>query len=623
MAKAKGTSRKKTVFMSLFGLPFFAVGCVMGWLGATMCVRHVQARSWPEIPAHVESIELNRGEDTDSVACVYRYTFEGRTYEGNKVGLSGGSDNIGSWQRRTYRRLRSARQQGRTVPCFVDPDHPTTAYLDRDLRWELLLFHSAFVVIFGGAGGFFIAGSFLGARTERKQQQRRLAHPDEPWLVNEQWASGTIRSDLKVAMLGWWALALFWNAISIPTAFPVIFEAVMKDRAYWALLFLVFPLIGLVILIRAFRATIRHLRFGRSYLVLDTVPGVIGGQFRATVVLVSSNPDFEHVETTLACTRTYKSGDTTKTDTAWKHTQTCDDLSMRIGQPETSLPAEFQIPHGLPPIRDNDDDDDDNNSGEIQWKLEVHARRPGVDLAVDWDVPVFVTPESDASVGESAERVEAERTALASDDSPDPARLRQSRDPDGHLRITDACWPGWGTFAVILIVALLFSGATVFLARAMDKLSLFLCILVPLLFTFGLLSLLLWYVVAGFLGSFTITIRGRTLHVRRRIGPFSRSRTVPADQITRLFVKKTTSSGDKKWFSVYAELARPEGKRRLTPKVQIAGMVRGKIAAQWLRRRIAEELDLPTLTTPPDSRIITPPDPPAGRPGKPIGGQDT
>ena len=94
---------KGKIFISLFALPFFGVGVWMLWLVSSSFVDAWQMDSWVQTEARLTrgGYETHSGDDSNTHKAFAEYTFiyEGRRYTGNRVSLSGGADNIGSYQR--------------------------------------------------------------------------------------------------------------------------------------------------------------------------------------------------------------------------------------------------------------------------------------------------------------------------------------------------------------------------------------------------------------------------------------------------------------------------------------------------------------------------------------------
>ncbi len=77
-----------------------------------------------------------------------------------------------------------------------------------------------------------------------------------------------------------WVFTVFWNLISFPVAVLQLPE-ILRDEGPVALLVLIFPLLGLILLMWSIRASLQWHKFGRSTLEIQTLPGVIGDGLRA------------------------------------------------------------------------------------------------------------------------------------------------------------------------------------------------------------------------------------------------------------------------------------------------------------------------------------------------------
>lgn len=582
MTKRGGSkSAKGGVFLALFGLPFLLGGCATGFLAVRMIVQYRAAQSWAEVPAWIQTVELDSSSSDDGttyrVECTYRYIFNGREYTGGRVGLATMSDNIGSWHADMHRRLKAAYQRERSVPCFVNPERPDEALLDRELRFGLLAFLLLFAAIFGGVGTLLIVGAVYGTRHVRREQKLQAAHPDEPWLHHEAWTSRVVRPDLGTKAVAAWIFALFWNGVSAP-ALVFLPREIMEKHNYLALLGLIFPLVGAGLLVYAIRATIQRRKFGASRLELETLPGIIGGPLRGTLVLAGETAWMQEVHARLRCIHSRRvrrgKGRSTEETTLWWYSRTLQPPPATFGQAEVRLPIAFQVPYDCRPS-----DNSDPNDG-IKWQLEVRAAVPGVDLALDFEVPVFRTSESDPSIGESEERLAAEAAAIQDDEPPEGTNIRVIPAAGGETRLVIACWPGMRVFGLLLFFVLLFTGSCVFFMYRLSEGDWFFALF---LLVFGLIALLLWWAMGSCLGSWRLALRPDELEIRRSLGLLSRTRRVPVDEVRDVSYKQCASSGDRRWYRV--KLRVKGGK-----KVRAAEMIEGDIAARWLVQRVEEHV---------------------------------
>jgi len=252
-----GHAVKSRILTSLFALPFFGVGVWMLWSVSNTFYDVWDMRGWQPTEARLldAGYKTHSGDDSNSYEAyaTYTYTHFGQNYTSNRVSISTGADNIGDYQQDTGRRLSAAMSPDTRITVWVDPDDPSQAIIDRDLRWGMIGFNSIFLFVFGGVGlGLLI---FVW-RAPKEKDETKPEFQDAPWLLNNDWQSATIRSNSKAAMWGAWAFAAIWNLISAPTPFLAYSEVVEKQNTI-ALVALLFPLIGIGLIVWAVSQTRR------------------------------------------------------------------------------------------------------------------------------------------------------------------------------------------------------------------------------------------------------------------------------------------------------------------------------------------------------------------------------
>lgn len=150
-----GSIRNKTAAILVclvFGLAFGGFGAFALYRVASLLGDWQAARQWVPVQAQVleARLERSRGKDSTTYRAAGRYAWEieGRRFEGTRIGLEGGSDNIGDWQTLQYRRLAAAQASGQPIRIWVDPRSPDRAVADRELRGGLLALLGAFGTVF-------------------------------------------------------------------------------------------------------------------------------------------------------------------------------------------------------------------------------------------------------------------------------------------------------------------------------------------------------------------------------------------------------------------------------------------------------------------------------------------
>ncbi len=377
---------KGKIFVSLFALPFFGVGVWMLWSVSNSLVDAWQMNSWVQTEAHLirAGYETHRGDDSDTYEAfaTYYYTVDGRQYQGDRVSLSRGGDNIGSYQEDIGRDLRDIASSGNTFLVFVDPEQPSNSIVDRGIRWGMIGFNSIFLFVFGGLG----LGLLIAAWRAPKEKDSALPeYQGAPWLLNDDWQTATIRSSSKSSMWGAWTFAVIWNLISAPLPF-VLYEEVLAKENYIALVGLLFPVVGIGLLVWAMRRTLEWRTFGPAPVTLDPFPGSIGGHVGGSIDLKIPFDASNEFAVTLSNIHSYTSGSgknrSQREEAVWQKNLIA---HAATGPNGTRLTFRFDVPEDC---RESDTKKDDSYH---MWRLNLSATLDGTDLDRDYELPVFAT----------------------------------------------------------------------------------------------------------------------------------------------------------------------------------------------------------------------------------------
>jgi hypothetical protein len=367
----------------LFGLVFLGAGLAMGYFFVFADVSAaIAARGYVPVQAELLHVELKRHQGDKSTTyetkARYQYTYEGRTFTSQRVGIGEGADNIGSYQQELYRKLNTAKQRRMNVTAWVNPRDANEAVLDRDMRWGLFALKGMFFLVFT-AVGFGIAVFAIRATAETP------APVDKPWLANPAWRDGRITSGSRAGVIGMWAMAILWNAISAPLAF--IMPAELAKENWLALIGFLFPLAGAWLLYVAIHKTLQWRRFGALVLTMQPFPGAVGGQVGGAVELPERFRPGQRFRVSLTCVHRRVSGNRDR-----------DVSESAIWQNEIMAPVEmsgrgsrvgfrFSVPANLPPTGAPSDD-------YHYWTVHLQAELDGVDLDHTFDVPLAPAAES-------------------------------------------------------------------------------------------------------------------------------------------------------------------------------------------------------------------------------------
>lgn len=183
--------------------------------------------------------------------------------------------------------------------------------------------------------------------------------------------------------------AIIWNTISFPIAFLV---PRANDVPGWTLaLVLLFPLIGVALMVSAVYQLLRRHKYGASRLMLDHLPVATGTTFRGDIDTHLQQAPESGFALRLMCIRRVVTGSgrnrSTNEDILWADEQTVSSGAAMRNPLGTRIPFSFTIPDEGRPT------DERNSSDCIVWRIAVNAEMAGIDYAADFQFPVVSTGE--------------------------------------------------------------------------------------------------------------------------------------------------------------------------------------------------------------------------------------
>ncbi len=402
---------------------------------------------------------------------------------------------------------------------------------------------------FGGFGFAVFALSRAGFRKAQHEDELRAAHPDEPWKWHEEWADGRIRSARGSETRFLWGFAILWNLISTPLMLALSGEITEKEN-YGALIGLLFPIVGIGLLVAAVRKTIQARKFGDCLFLMDRVPGVLGGEVAGTVVFPRGLSGSEPVSVKLSCIREVK-------QRSGKSTSTSEHVEWNIERPAILLTPTgdgaghsarllFSIPYDSSPTGRID------ANRRIFWKLEANAAVPGVDFATSFEIPVYKTQASSPQKTEELLRSE-EMLAETQPMTPlDQTIVSMGPSAAGGTEFVIRSSKGVSGKLGALILALIFGGIALLLGYAEAP------FLLPLVFG-GIALLILLLLLFNAFGESRIVVEDGYVSVRNSLFGITRGRRISCSNIAKIGITGNASTGQRGYYSI--NLTGQDGKK--------------------------------------------------------------
>lgn len=364
-----------------FGLMLFGVGAgVFGFFVAPQIYDHMRTRDWRPVRAEILSVKLIKSGDRSHVEARYAYEIDGRRHESRRVGIHTGSDNVGGYHQKLYRRLARAKARDKPVTVWVNPDDPGDAFIERNIRWFLVGLLMTFVLLFGGIGAYVLGAMglwFFGRQAAAKGTD------DAPWRTNLDWVGPVISFKSKQKVAAAWLITggLFLFSWYLP--FLILEEFQQGNKL--ALLGLVFPLLTIGFAVSAIRKTIERWRFGTLHVDMNPFPGSLGGDVAGTIDLAVPFNSEHRFKTILTCSRLHSSGQgnrrTDRQNAVWQEDAKATATPSALG---TRLAFKFSPPKDLP-------ESEEPSDSYHKWTLRLLGDLPGTDLERMTELPVYDT----------------------------------------------------------------------------------------------------------------------------------------------------------------------------------------------------------------------------------------
>jgi hypothetical protein len=259
------SSRFAGCFLLVFFGMFFTAGCAFFFfMFLWPMMRIMGARDWVETPCVIVSSEVGVHSDSDgstySIDIEYTYFVDGRQHKSDRYSF----DRSSSSGRGGKQRIVDQHPVGSEHVCYVDPDDPDEAVLNRGFvptLW-LGLLPLIFVAV-GGGGLLFCTWGALTKRGPSRTSETEWLPDKEQSRVETQRLRGYVPErdtggpvTLKPAVSPWGKLlgalvfALFWNGITSVFVTIAVTSHLKGDPEWFLTIFIIpFVLVGLGMII--------------------------------------------------------------------------------------------------------------------------------------------------------------------------------------------------------------------------------------------------------------------------------------------------------------------------------------------------------------------------------------
>lgn len=240
----KAKWNRSPAFLGVFFSMFLLIGAVTFFIFFVRPVWKIfDARDWVATPCTILSSNVRSHSSDDgitySIDILYSYRIDGEEFRSNRYHFMGGSSSGYSGKAAIVQRY----PPGREVTCYVNPNDPTDAVIERG--WTNDLWFGLIPLLFFGAGAGGLVWAVRGGPSKRKPAvpTRRLAAQPVSF-------AGSVVLKPKVSpigkLIGIIIVCLFWNGIVSVFVWQVIKGFQRGDPEWFLTIFMIpFVLVGL------------------------------------------------------------------------------------------------------------------------------------------------------------------------------------------------------------------------------------------------------------------------------------------------------------------------------------------------------------------------------------------
>ena len=427
-----------------------------------------------------------------------------------------------------------------------------------------------------GAG--FLVGAVGGYRRLKQQAAVEEANPSSPWLWRADWANRKAESRRKKSETTAWVVCIFCNLVIVPVAATLV-PQMARHNDPRAFLLLGFGLVGVVLFVNAFRATLRRRSFGNTYFEFDALPFSPGGRLSGRIHLKLDANAAHGIDLRLSCVRKTITGSGNSRSTVetvlWQSDQNISSAALGMDPFSRTIPVGFAIPS------DAYVTDHGNPFDQVLWLLHAQADIPGIDYSDDFELPVFKTSFSAPPAPDNlSSETSAFATATSGDSSAEsvvapanPKVIVSSQDGGTEFYFPAFRTPSRALF--LLIFAVIWTGAVYFLFHSKAP-SFF-----PVIF--GLMDLFVIFAVFHVaLGTARIRVGSGEIASSTRVLGIGTTKRFLFSEVDAVLAVTSGQQGGSEGNAMYAIRLRTKNGRRVT----LADEISSRQEARWIVSQI-------------------------------------
>jgi hypothetical protein len=357
-----------------------------------------------------------------------------------------------------------------------------------------------------------------------------------------------------------------WNLISTPLLF-VFLNGSANNAA--VLIMMLFPAIGVLLLIRAIRQSLAFRKFGVSDFVMANVPGVVGGNLQGSIYAAFDPQSERKAKLKLTCIHRTVTGTGDNRSVSerirWQDERDLGPADITPGPTGCIIPVLFHIPGDVA------ETDIRNMDNAIQWKLDIRADIPGIDYEAQFDVPVFRTKDSSASP-------EPEPNAVT---PPVNSRVRIQSGTSGGMEFIFPAARNPRLTAILAVLVVFWTAWMAVFTLALNSAwaifpSIILGVIDAFLVLFTLMSLL----------AERVTIDRQNITIRKSLFGISRLRQIPCSNVADLKLNIGMQTGNAEGTPYYdIQVICRDGTKR-----NAGGQIPNKREAAWLMNQMKQAM---------------------------------